>query len=145
MAVRAFGRSPGGAARILAIDRFDGVVGTREFPEHHGPNFARFQQTLARGGIAGIVDIAFSTAAIAHSPQEVALALIDGLHDHASVAQDFASCASRLAPDARVAFHDYAAYFPDVCRFVDELVAAGDFHVVARAETLVVLERCDPR
>jgi hypothetical protein len=73
-------------ARILAIDRFDGVVGTRERHEHHGPTLARFRQTLARGGIEGLVDIAIGGPDTAQCSDRVALLLIDGLHDHASVA-----------------------------------------------------------
>jgi hypothetical protein len=38
-----------------------------------------------------------------------------------------------------VAFHDYAHYYPDVVAFVDELLSAGAYTVVDRADSLIVL------
>ena len=40
-----------------------------------------------------------------------------------------------------VAFHDYIWYCPDVRRFVNELLAAGDFTFLAQRERLILLQR----
>ena len=72
----------------------------------------------------------------------VDLLLVDGLHDYPAVAADFAAFEHALAPAARVAFHDYAEYFPGVMAFVDELVAAGNWEVDQAVDTLRILRRC---
>ena len=42
---------------------------------------------------------------------------------------------------ALVTFHDYADYFPGVKKFVDELLSLGDYRLIERVKSLVVLER----
>ena len=72
------------------------------------------------------------------------LLVIDGLHDFASVAGDMAAFEAWLTPDARVAFHDYADYFPGVQAYVDELLAQGAWEVEVAAGTLRMLKRSLP-
>ncbi len=67
--------------------------------------------------------------------------LVDGLHDYAAVASDFAAFETALAPAARVAFHDYADYLPGVVAFVDDLVATGDWEIETAVETRRFLRR----
>jgi hypothetical protein len=69
------------------------------------------------------------------------LLVVDGLHDYASVAQDFYAFEGMLAPGALAAFHDYADYFPGVRRLVDELLEGSNWTEVAQAGTLKLLRR----
>jgi hypothetical protein len=73
--------------------------------------------------------------------EPIALLLIDGLHDHASVARDFHCFEPWLAEGAYVAFHDYAGYFPGVMAFVDELLVAGAYRKVQVAGSMFVLRQ----
>jgi hypothetical protein len=135
-------KSSDGTARVLAIDRFDGVVGTLDRPENRGPTLDKFRHMLAETSLGAIVDVAIGDACTAACDGPVALLLIDGFHDYASVATDFHALADRLAPDARIVFHDYSEHFyPGVRRFVDELLADGDYQVLSHAQSLIVLAR----
>ena len=71
----------------------------------------------------------------------VDLLLIDGLHDYPAVAADFTALERVLTPAARVAFHDYADYFPGVVVFVDEMVASGEWEIETAVDTLRILRR----
>jgi hypothetical protein len=133
----------GASARVLAIDRFDGVVGALDHLERKGPTLEKFKHMLAETNLASIVDIAIGGAHEIQCEEPIALLLIDGLHDYASVAADFYAFAGHLAPGARVAFHDYWGYFPGVCRFVDELVASGDYRIQSHVQSLIVLAPCE--
>jgi hypothetical protein len=98
---------------------------------------------LAETGLAAFVDVAIGDACSAACNDPIALLLIDGFHDYASVATDFHALADRLAPDARIVFHDYSEYFPGVRRFVDELLADAAYQVLSRAQSLIVLARLE--
>lgn len=131
-------------ARITAIDRFDGVTGSRETTlSREPPTRIRFDQTLLATGLGPWVSARTGDAAAVPLAEPIDMLLIDGFHDYPAVAGDFAACAALLAANARVAFHDYADYFPGVMAFVDELVAAGDWEVETAVETLRILRRTD--
>jgi predicted O-methyltransferase YrrM len=129
-------------SRVLAIDTFDGVVGALDSGlVAHGPTLAKFKQMLAEAGASAQVDISVGRACDALCDQPIDLILVDGLHDYASVAQDFHAFAAKLAPGALAAFHDYAPYFPGVRRFVDELLADGAWEEERQAGSMIILRR----
>lgn len=131
-----------GEARVTAIDRFDGVTGSREEKLTREPvTRGRFDQMVANAGLGAWVFARTGDAANVAGAERVDLLLVDGLHDYPAVALDFAALERSLAPAARVAFHDYAEYFPGVIAFVDELVATGDWEVETAVETLRILRR----
>ena len=130
-----------GGGKLIAIDRFDGVVGARDRRLVRGtPQRARFDAMVATHGLAPWIEVRTGDAGAEHPDAAVDLLLVDGLHDYAAVAGDFHAMAGHLAPEARVAFHDYADHFPGVCAFVDELAADG-WTVDAAAGTLRILTR----
>jgi glycosyltransferase involved in cell wall biosynthesis len=128
-------------AKLIAIDRFDGLLGTREGKlVHVAPQRARFDAMSAANGLAPWIDVRTGDAAAVRVDEHVDLLLIDGLHDYPAVASDFHAIAGLLADDARVVFHDYADHFPGVCAFVDELAGDG-WTIEEAAGTLRVLRR----
>lgn len=131
-----------GEARVTAIDRFDGVTGSRDERLTREPvTRGRFDQMVASAGLAAWVFARTGAAAEVATDEAVDLLLVDGLHDYPAVALDFAVFERLLAPAARVAFHDYADYFPGVVAFVDELVDTGEWEVETAVETLRILRR----
>ncbi len=132
----------GAGARVTAIDRFDGVTGSREERlTREAATRIRFDQMVAANGLEDWVFARTGEASEVATADPVDLLLIDGFHDYPAVATDFAAFEAALTADARVAFHDYADYFPGVIAFVDELVASGEWEVDTAVETLRILRR----
>ncbi|HEX5262988.1 MAG TPA: glycosyltransferase [Phenylobacterium sp.] len=128
--------------RVTAIDRFDGVTGSRDDRiTRDAATRIRFDQMIAANDLAEWVAPRTGEASEVATSDPVDLLVIDGFHDYPAVAMDFAAFEAALTPAARVAFHDYADYFPGVMAFVDELVAAGDWEVETAVETLRILRR----
>jgi predicted O-methyltransferase YrrM len=130
------------SARVYAIDPHDGRLGAL----HDGliavpPSAGALARTVARFGLDATVVQIRSTAAALHWDQPVDLLVIDGLHDYDSVASDFARFAPHVRPGARVAFHDYAPYFPDVRAFVEGLVSNRTYRLIEIVGTLAVVEK----
>jgi len=69
------------------------------------------------------------------------LLLIDGQHDYKSVRGDVERYTPQLSPGGLLLFHDYADYFPDVQRCVDELLEESSFEFVAHETSLIALRR----
>lgn len=131
--------------QVTAIDRFDGVCGSRDERLHHEkPTRVRFNATIAEAGLGSVVSARTGEAGAMHFDEPVDLLLVDGWHDYAAVLADFHAVAPHLTQEARVLFHDYADYFPGVMAVVDELVATGDWAIERAAGTLRVLNRTAP-
>lgn len=131
-----------GEARVTAIDRFDGVTGSREEKlTRDTVTRGRFDQMLAASGLGAWVSARTGDAMDVATGESVDFLLVDGLHDYPAVASDFAAFEAALTPAARVAFHDYADYFPGVVAFVDELVATGEWEIETAVDTLRILRR----
>jgi hypothetical protein len=129
-------------ARVSAIDRFNGVTGSREDKLTREPvTRGRFDGMLAASGLSPWVSARTGEAGDLATGEPVDLLLVDGLHDYPAVAADFAAFEPALTGAARVAFHDYADYFPGVVAFVDELVDEGEWEVETVVESLCILRR----
>jgi hypothetical protein len=131
-------------AVVTAIDTFDGVAGSRDRKlERLGPSRIRFDAMVERHGLAGWVEVWTGEAPALDWSGAIDLLVVDGLHDYAAVAADFYAFEASVDPVGRVAFHDYADYYPGVCAFVDELVESGGWQVEAAVATLRILKRAD--
>ena len=129
-------------ARVIAIDTFDGVVGALDRgPTRSGPTLAKFQRVMEESGLTSTVRAHVGRACEANLSGPLDFVLLDGLHDYASVAQDFSALEAAIPVGALIAFHDYADYFPGVRRFVDELLELPDWVEVAQAGSLKLLRR----
>jgi hypothetical protein len=130
------------STRIVAVDTYDGVVGALDGQLlRHGPTLDKLKRMLRDHDLAPLVDIRTGRASALVWEGPVDLLVVDGLHDYASVAQDFCAVEAFLPPGALVAFHDYADYFPGVRRFVDELLGGLEWQEVAQAGTMKLLRR----
>jgi predicted O-methyltransferase YrrM len=129
------------AARVWAIDRHDGKVGAAGQYVAVGPTLEKLRANVAAAGLDDVVKIVRAAAPDVPWQEPIALLLIDGLHDYASVAEDFRHFEPWLADGGYVAFHDYAGYFPGVVAFVNELLAGGGYRRAQLAGTLIVLRK----
>jgi hypothetical protein len=129
-------------AKIYAVDPHDGRVGALDVGvQHRSPTLERFKRNLAAADLDGMVEIVQRTTAEINWTQPVALLLVDGLHDYANVARDFYRFDEQIRAGGFVAFHDYAAYYPGVQTFVNELLAAGQYRRVEQAGSMIVLRK----
>lgn len=132
-------------AAVTAIDTFDGIAGSRDRKlERFGPSRVRFDHMVARHGLADWVEVRTGEAPALGWSGAIDLLVVDGLHDYAAVAADFCAFEAWLDVGGRVAFHDYAEYYPGVCAFVDELVGGGGWQVESAVATLRILKREEP-
>jgi len=67
------------------------------------------------------------------------LVLVDGRHYHSGICDDVEKYGPHIAPGGYLLFHDYADYFPNVQRYVDDMLADEHcpFQFVAHVGTLV--------
>lgn len=137
----AWGARQGLGAHVYAIDPWD-LPGEREpynqnrggalgkhrkaFTDPGTRNWARYN--VRANGYANQVSLIrdFSVkAAEKWSAGPVGLLFVDGDHRYDAVRADVSAWAAHLAPDAVIAFDDYAATHPEVVRAVDDMVAEG--------------------
>lgn len=129
-------------ARIYSIDTHDGKLGALDQGlVSHGPTLEKFKRTIQRAELNDIVEIIQKRAIEVAWQQPISLLLIDGLHDYASVAQDFYHFEKWVAPEGIIAFHDYANYFPGVLAFVNELLSSGKYRKVRCVGSLMVVQK----
>jgi predicted O-methyltransferase YrrM len=129
------------SARVWAIDPHDGKIGAAGQYVSVGPTLEKLRANVAAADLDDVVAVVQSAAPQVPWQEPIALLVIDGLHDYASVAADFRHFEPWLAEGGYVAFHDYAGYFPGVVAFVNELQAEGGYRKVQAAATLVVLRK----
>lgn len=138
------GRAPTTRRRgaVHAVDTFDGVVGSATTGLHHGePTWQRFQEAVRRAGLARRVRPHRGRSADVEWEGPVALLVVDGWHDYASVRADVDRFAPSVVTGGLVAFHDHADYAPDVARVLGELVASGGWERAGLVGTLAAVRR----
>lgn len=113
-------------ARIYAVDPHEGEVtqpggAVMKLP----PTFDRFQTTLAMAALLDVVIPIQKKSSDVQWEEPIGFLFIDGMHDYAHVAVDYAQFASWIPKNSLIAFHDYNPMWPDVMKLVDERIAAG--------------------
>jgi hypothetical protein len=132
-------------ARVYAVDPHDGQQGARDRGlQQYPPSLGKLRRTLSMAGLTSRVEVIPARAAELTWDRPLAFLLVDGLHDHAAVAEDFGRFGPHLVEGGLVAFHDHADYYPGVKLFVQELLRGGGFEQVDAAGTMVLLRRCAP-
>lgn len=132
LALRSLGRTE---ARIISID--EPALGPT--PEGQVPRQA-LAENLAAHEVAELVTLS-PEAEPEPWQYDSRLVLVDGQHDYASVQSDVARFGPTLSSGGFLVFHDYAAYFPEVQRCVDELLLGNEYEFVAQADSLIALVR----
>lgn len=133
--------APSASLAVVAIDTFDGVVGSAHAPVQTRSTLEEFRANLAEADVADLVETVVGRTSDIHWDRPIALLLVDGLHDYASVAADFRRFDDYLVPGGLLAFHDHAAYWPGVCALVAEIEQSGAYRRLAQAGSLIVLEK----
>lgn len=129
-------------ARVFAIDPHDGFVGAHDRGlERVEPTLETLRRNIERAHLAPFVEVIQAHASDVPWSEPICFLLIDGLHDYPNVLKDFIHFEEHLVDGSLVAFHDYAEYFPGVPAFVDELSASGRYAPLARAKSLIVLQK----
>ncbi len=129
-------------AKIHAIDPHDGKVGAvGQGVQVMAPTLEKLKYNLAAAGLTDVVNIIPKRSWEVPWNQPISFLFIDGLHDYANVARDFFHFEPWLAPDAYIAFHDYADYYRGVQVFVDELLRMGRYERVHLASSMLVIHK----
>jgi glycosyltransferase involved in cell wall biosynthesis len=134
MAARGLGRTD---ARIVAVDE----PSLGDAPDGRLAREVLREEMNARGLGELVVCAPEEESAPWDSPSQ--LLLVDGRHDEAGVRNDLARFGPCVEPGGFLVFHDYADYFPDVQRVVDEILLNPEFEFVAQASSLIALRRRD--
>ena len=133
---------------VHAIDPHEGMLGAADSSIGMGlgaPSAAEFVSNLTAANLATYVTPLMQHSFEVEWSRGISLLFVDALHDFESVRQDgeLVHSLGKLE-GGLVAFHDYSELFPGVVTYVDELEASHDFRRVARASSLVLLERAAP-
>jgi len=128
--------------KVYAVDTHDGLLGSKDQGLHQfEPSFESFIQNIHKAGLAATVVPVQSASREVNLQEDLGMLLIDGLHDYASVSEDFRKFFPLLVPGGYVAFHDYADYFPDVIAFVNEIAEKEKLCKVQLTGSLLVLQK----
>jgi predicted O-methyltransferase YrrM len=129
-------------AKVYAIDPHDGKVGAVDQGiQQLAPTLEKFQRNIAAAGLAGLVEGIRSHSYTVQWNKPICFLFIDGLHDYPNVARDFYHFEPWLVSGSYIAFHDYAHYYPGVVKFVNELLATGDYHRISCTASLIVVQK----
>lgn len=140
------GSLKGRGAPVFAVDLFRAAGCARDLLEERAGEAAKdfLQQFLDNTRAAGleqkVTAIRCATAELGQkwTGPPVGLLFIDADHSYEGVSQDWASWKGRLAPSAKVAFHDYEnPAYEGVARFVNELLAVGGLRSVERHDSIL--------
>lgn len=128
--------------KVYAIDTHDGKLGAadqgfKSFP----PSFDFFKKNIEKEELVEVTEIIKKNSYDVEWRIPVTLLFIDGLHDYLNVSRDFGHFSNWIKPGGYIAFHDYAAYFPGVKAFVDELLQQGRYLKTHNADSLIVLQK----
>jgi predicted O-methyltransferase YrrM len=126
--------------QVHVVDPFDGLLGgVGEQLWQDEPTYDRFASSMRDLGIEERVVVTRDAAPRWRG--RIRFLLVNHLHDYGNAATDLRHFEPHLSPDATVAFHNYADYWPGVRTLVDELVASGRYAWVDRVGALAVLRR----
>lgn len=126
---------------IVCIDPHDGKLGERNNAEIVPPSYDFFLNNISVARLEAVIESIKDSVQNITWNKPISLLVIDGLHDYESTKADFEHFSNWVMDGGYVVFHDYAEYFPGVMRFVDELIAGGQFVKQSLAQSLIVLRR----
>jgi MMP 1-O-methyltransferase len=140
------GAMRGNRATVYAVDLFAAAGCAKDLLEQRAGEAARdfldrFQRNVEAAGLREIViPIRSATAELGErwDRSPIGFLFIDADHSYEGVRGDWSGWRKRLAPRARVAFHDYQnPAYEGVTRFVDELIASGGLDSIERHDSII--------
>jgi hypothetical protein len=129
-------------AKVYAIDPHDGKVGALDQGiQKVPPSFDNFRRNIAAAGLSHLVEPIRSHSFEVQWNKPIGFLFIDGLHDYMNVARDFYHFEPWVLVGGYIAFHDYAAYYPGVVTFVNEILATGCVERLHCAGSIIVVRK----
>lgn len=129
-------------AHVFAVDPHEGLVlGENEAPVQFPSSLEAFQKTMTDAGLLGVVTGIRAKASEIKWDRKVAFLFDDGHHDYENASGDIRKFSPWIEIGGIVAFHDYREGYPGVRKAIDEAKASRRFLEVARALSLVVMEK----
>jgi predicted O-methyltransferase YrrM len=140
------GSIQGNGPHVHAVDLFQATGYAKEVLEDRAGKEAndfwgRFHANMRAAGVDHqVTAIRSETAALGESwnGPPVGLLFIDADHSYEGVRHDWTAWRCRIAPQGKLAFHDYQnPAFEGVTRFVDELIRQGSLRAAERHDSIV--------
>jgi predicted O-methyltransferase YrrM len=103
-----------------------------------------FENNIRRAGLQDTVQPIIAESSEIRWTEEIALLLIDGVHDYRQTVIAFSSFAGLVRVGGYVVLHHYAEYYPGVLAFVNELLERPSFRLVAIRDALCILQKLAP-
>jgi len=138
-------KASGGAGRVHVIEPHNGGVGDRALGAGAGaPMLETLRRHVAEADVADVVEvIPRCPFAVTRTPP-ADLLFLDEQHGEEGVRRDFAHFESFVSVRGCIVFHNAYDSFPRVNACVEEALASGRYREVARAGSLVVLQKLSP-
>jgi len=125
---------------FYAIDPHEGQLFFVGETTPRQPTWERFHANIAKNGLLETVDAFVMKSYEFQTDEPIHLLFIDGLHDYKNVSRDFHHFENLVEPSGFVILHDYYIY-PDVTRFVDEILTSTVYERVDLVKSSIVLQK----
>ncbi len=128
--------------KVYAVDPHQGIVtqpgGQTTKME---PTLDKFLSNMKLAGLLTTVQAVCKKSSEVEWSEPIGFLFIDGLHDYANVATDYAQFASWVPENGFIAFHDYNPMWPDVMRLVEERLTAGAIQKEKLVNSLLITRK----
>jgi predicted O-methyltransferase YrrM len=145
----ASGAKAAGRLGVIAVDHFTGSPEHQVGGSHQVDAIAKtgtllpdFLTNIERKGLTDwvAVQIGGSAEIATKWSGPIRLLFIDADHSYEATRQDTEAWSHFVTPDGLMAFHDIGVW-PGVTAYYDELLAAGEWHEIARVRSLCIVAR----
>ena len=138
-------KASAGAGRVHVIEPHNGGVGDRVLGAGAGaPMLETLRRHVAEADVADVVEVIPRCSFAVTGTPPADLLFLDQQHGEEGVRRDFAHFESFVSVRGCIVFHNAYDSFPRVNACVEEALASGRYREVARAGSLVVLQKLSP-
>jgi hypothetical protein len=126
--------------KVLSIDPFERVSHSRLNP---GGRYGRYLRTIQQRGLEDrcLPLVAYSQDAAPAVPERIGLLIVDGNHEHESVALDLRLYGPKVTPGGFIFLDDHTDTYPGVVRATSEFVARESGFELLHQSYFAVLRR----
>lgn len=132
-------------ARVYAIDPHEDVQESEN--THYGAeNYAALLKNLIEFNVADVVRVVARSGTDTYQGwnEWIDLLFIDACHEYQAVRGDF-DLWNHYVRDGLIAMHDTTGNHPGVTQALNEILAAGEWEIIERADATAVLRRVNVR